>query len=72
MMSLPEEIDKFGLRYEKDRIDVAFHVHISFIIECGKSTTHSTDFKNYALQTLANLCQRNYLKPYVLYNDGIG
>lgn len=72
LMSAPQEIDKHGLRYEKDRIDVAFHVHISFLIEWGKSIRHSTDFKNYTLQTLANLCQRAYLKPYILYNDGIG
>jgi len=33
MMSTPEEIDKYGLRYEKDRIDVAFHIQISYLIE---------------------------------------
>ena len=64
MMSTPEEIDKYGLRYEKDKIDVAFHIHIPYLIESGKSITHSTDYKNYALQTLANLWQRAYLKPY--------
>ena len=72
MMSSPQEIDKHGLRYEKDKVDVAFHVHISYLIDWGKSITHSTDFKNYALQTLSNLCQRAYLRPYILYNDGLG
>jgi hypothetical protein len=72
MMSAPQEVDKYGLRYEKDKIDVAFHIHISYLIDCAKSIMHSTDFKNYTLQTISNLCHREYLKPYILYNDGIG
>ena len=33
MMSTPHEVDKHGLRYEKDKIDVAFHIHISYLID---------------------------------------
>ena len=49
LMSEPAEIDKFGLRYEKDKIDVAFHTHIPYLIDCAKSLRHANDFKNYAL-----------------------
>lgn len=70
-MSEPAEIDKYGLRYEKDKIDVAFHTHIPYLIDCAKSISHSYDFWNYAMQTLANLAKREYLKPYILYNEGI-
>ena len=57
MMSEPAEIDRHGLRYEKDKIDIAFHTHIPYLIDCGKSITHANEFKNYALQTLCNLAK---------------
>lgn len=71
LMSEPAEIDKYGLRYEKDKIDVAFHTHIPYLVDCARSITHAFTFRNYAYQTLCNLTKREYLKPYILYNDGI-
>lgn len=41
LMSEPAEIDKYGLRYEKDKIDVAFHTHIPYLLDCAKSISHS-------------------------------
>lgn len=72
MMSEPANADMHAMRYEKDKLDIAFHTHIPYLIECGKSIKHSYEFKNYALQTLSNLSVREYLKPYILYNDGLG
>ena len=55
LISEPASIDRYGLRYEKDKIDVAFHVHIPYILDCAKSITHSFAFKNFALQALVLL-----------------
>lgn len=44
LMSEPAEIDKYGLRYEKDKIDVAFHTHIPYLLDCAKSISHSYQF----------------------------
>ena len=71
LISEPAEIDKYGLWYEKDKIDVAFHTHIPYLLDCAKSISHAFEFRNYALQTLSNLAKREYLKPYILYNEGI-
>jgi hypothetical protein len=41
------------------------------LLECARGSSISKPFKNYALQTLANLADREYLRPHILYNEGI-
>jgi len=55
----------------KESADIEFHIHIPFLVDCAKSIRHSVAFKNYALQTLANCAWRDYLRPHILYHDGI-
>ena len=54
-----------------DKLDIRFHTHIPYLLECARTSEVTKAFKNYALQTLANLAQRAYLRPYILYNEGL-
>lgn len=56
---------------ESNNYDIQFENHIKFLIELSLSKKKSYEFKNYALQTIANLCLKESLKPQVVYNKGI-
>ncbi len=56
---------------EKEGADIEFHLHIPFLVDCAKSIRHSVQFKNYALQTVANCATREYLKGHIIYHGGV-
>ena len=60
-----------GYQHEKEAKDIEFHIHIPFLVDCGKSIRHSVQFKNYALQTIANCATREYLRGHLMYHGGL-
>ena len=61
-----------GVSALKDtKIDIRFHTYIPYLIEWWRGSSASKAFKNYSLQVLANLADRDYLRPHIMYNDGI-
>lgn len=60
-----------GHSQEQQATDIEFHLHIPFIVDCAKSVRHSVEFKNYALQALANCSTRDYLKGHIMYHNGV-
>ena len=55
----------------KDKIDINFHTYVPYLLESSRGSSISKPFKNYSLQVLANLAEREYLRPHILYHDGI-
>ena len=52
-------------------MDIEFHLHIPFLVDCAKSIRHSVQFKNYALQTIAHCAMRDYLKGHLIYHGAV-
>ena len=46
-------------------------MHIPYFLASAQSARDSIEFKNFALQTLANLAKREQMRPYILYNEGL-
>mmetsp|Transcript_35427 Transcript_35427/g.26386 ORF Transcript_35427/g.26386 Transcript_35427/m.26386 type:complete len:124 (-) Transcript_35427:7-378(-) len=46
-------------------------MHIPYLMDCASSSKDSIEFVNLALQTLANLCKKEQMRPYVMYNEGM-
>mmetsp|Transcript_2974 Transcript_2974/g.2816 ORF Transcript_2974/g.2816 Transcript_2974/m.2816 type:complete len:180 (+) Transcript_2974:97-636(+) len=60
-----------GYPKEKEALDIEFHLHIPYLVDCAKSIRHSVAFKNYSLQTLANCAYREYLRGHIMYHNGV-
>jgi hypothetical protein len=57
--------------HENVSYDIQFENHIKLLVELTTSKKKSYDFKNLALQTLANVALKENLKPQILYNRGL-
>lgn len=51
--------------------DIQFENHIKMLIDLTLSKKKSYEFRNLALQTLANVALKDNLKPQILYNRGL-
>ena len=56
---------------QAERYQIQFENHIKFIIEITLARGKTAEFRNYALQTVANLCIKQSLKPQLVYNKCI-
>ncbi|CAI2386997.1 unnamed protein product [Moneuplotes crassus] len=63
--------NKFSGGLKDTKIDIKFHTYIPYLIRCARGSSVSQAFKNYALQVLANLADREYLRPHIQYNEGL-
>lgn len=53
---------------------MTFHIHIPYLIQCcnkDSKNRHPEVFRNYALQIIANLANRDYLKSFITFNKGL-
>jgi len=64
------DLERVGSRH-MDQVDIKFQVHIPYIIQCSQRKQNPVVFRNYALQTLANLASREYLKSFIMFNKGL-
>eukprot|EP00347_Sterkiella_histriomuscorum_P015139 403358172 len=70
-ISDPADLEGNIKKHSQDRIDVTFHIHIPYLIQICQNKNSPQVFRNYALQTLANLTNREYLKSYITFNKGL-
>ena len=49
IMVKSDVFNKEGNVREKEAMDIEFHIHIPFLVDCAKSIRHSVQFKNYSL-----------------------
>ena len=56
---------------QADKYVIQFENHIKGLIEITLARNKTAQFKNYSLQTIANLCIRENLKPALVYNKCI-
>mmetsp|Transcript_13540 Transcript_13540/g.13277 ORF Transcript_13540/g.13277 Transcript_13540/m.13277 type:complete len:166 (+) Transcript_13540:1738-2235(+) len=67
---ISDNADLEGHSKRRDRVDVTFHIHIPYLIQSCTSKNPEV-FRNYALQIIANLAQRDFLKSFIVLNKGL-
>jgi len=57
--------------HENMSYDIQFENHVKLLVDLTLSKKKSYEFRNLALQTLANVALKDNLKPQILYNRGL-
>jgi len=46
-------------------------MHIPYLMDCASSSRDSLEFINLSLQTISNLANKEQMRPYIVYNEGM-